>query len=281
MMTRIKITLISFSLLTTSTIGAYSFFEFANALDDEEVSLGLEPSENFLDLKVVFNPFPLSWNGDPSPIIVRVKEGNSINAELVPANPRGTYFTEIFSSWGVEGIPFSLNSEIGENLVLTPILRMQSISVSKVEYSFHNIQKQVAVTSSEHDVSNIEIISNLDSFPVSRIVSGAFMGRNDLVTADIPSSVVLIDAIAFTDSRNLKNLKLREGLQTIGAKAFENCSALGMGQTLTLPSSVLAIGGGAFAGISGLTIDASLIPLNVYTTLSPGWAGTASVIPPL
>jgi glycosyltransferase involved in cell wall biosynthesis len=81
---------------------------------------------------------------------------------------------------------------------------------------------------------------------VKVIKKGMFYGCDELVSIEIPNTVLEIEAHAFQDCNNLRQVTIREGsrLGKIGDYAFAGCSSL---KTLSLPSSVVWIGIGAFA----------------------------------
>jgi len=66
----------------------------------------------------------------------------------------------------------------------------------------------------------------------------------------IPSSVIRLGYRAFSDCGNIAEALLNEGLQSIGRRAFQNCSAL---QSVTIPSTVTELSQSAFQDCSNLT----------------------------
>ncbi|HHV12063.1 MAG TPA: leucine-rich repeat protein [Clostridiales bacterium] len=78
-----------------------------------------------------------------------------------------------------------------------------------------------------------------------------FYGCDQLVSIEIPSTVLEIQDHAFQGCRRLRHIVIREGsrLGKIGAYAFAGCSAL---ETLILPSGIVQLGKGAFAGCCSL-----------------------------
>jgi len=84
-------------------------------------------------------------------------------------------------------------------------------------------------------------------------------GKNDIVTADIPSSVIYngetykvtsIGYLAFEYCRNLKSVTIPDGVVSIGSVAFSICQSL---ESITIPNSVTTIESGAFQGCKALT----------------------------
>ncbi len=86
---------------------------------------------------------------------------------------------------------------------------------------------------------------------VTVIKKNMFYGCDQLVSVEIPDSVLEIEAHAFHRCRNLRHVIFREGcrLAKIGAYAFAGCSAL---EAMSLPSGVAGIGSFAFAGCVSL-----------------------------
>ena len=66
----------------------------------------------------------------------------------------------------------------------------------------------------------------------------------------IPNNVTSIGASAFEKCSALTSITIPDGVTGIGASAFEECSAL---TSITIPDGVTSIGNGAFSGCSGLT----------------------------
>lgn len=84
---------------------------------------------------------------------------------------------------------------------------------------------------------------------VKIINAGAFSNSRNLDTVTFPASVEEIGEIAFGQCSKLKEVILPDGLKKIQPYTFFNCSGL---TSLTIPDSVEEIGEGAFFGCSGL-----------------------------
>lgn len=83
------------------------------------------------------------------------------------------------------------------------------------------------------------------------ISDAAFMGANNLVTLNIPSSIQTIGTSAFSECVMLTDVYIAENVTSIGTFAFSKCSNLSF---ILLPNSIKSIENTAFAECSNLTI---------------------------
>lgn len=81
------------------------------------------------------------------------------------------------------------------------------------------------------------------------IGSKAFEACMDLHTVTLKAKHIGVSS--FAECKNLRNVKLHEGLMTIGEEAFKNCSSLSY---FHVPTSVCEFGNQAFSGITKLTV---------------------------
>lgn len=72
---------------------------------------------------------------------------------------------------------------------------------------------------------------------------------NDVVSVQFHPSVTVVDAYAFSECRNLREVVLNEGLKKIEDRAFMRCTSL---ETITLPSTLTEIGISVFYNCIGL-----------------------------
>ena len=84
---------------------------------------------------------------------------------------------------------------------------------------------------------------------VKTIQQGLFRGSLTLENISIPSSVKAIDDSAFEKCRNLKKVKLQDGLLSIGKRAFLETGLEGV----IIPSSVFVVSSLAFSHCESLT----------------------------
>lgn len=96
---------------------------------------------------------------------------------------------------------------------------------------------------------------------VTKVAAGAFAelnrGGHWLTSLEIPGSVRHIDNAAFRNCVNLTKVRLHEGIQVIGNRAFCADSALTM---VTIPSTVDSLGGYAFGVCPNLSVIYALGP---------------------
>lgn len=90
----------------------------------------------------------------------------------------------------------------------------------------------------------LEILNVIDGYRVIGIADRAFAYRQDLKKVIIGEGVRYIGAYAFGGCRNLHDLKLKDGMQSIGEGAFCDTRLT----SVVLPNSVLAVDKDAFLG---------------------------------
>ena len=106
-----------------------------------------------------------------------------------------------------------------------------SITIPKTEYLGSN------VCSGCENLENVTIENGVTSIPASAFQQSA------LTSITIPGSVTLIEGYAFCNCKNLKTVKLEEGVKYIYGDAFSYCSAL---ESVSIPSTITAIEDDAF-----------------------------------
>ena len=80
-------------------------------------------------------------------------------------------------------------------------------------------------------------------------IPGSFLFRSDISSFSIPSHIKHIGSLAFSESY-LRELRIPQGVETIGAFVVESCPYL---QKLTLPSSLQSVEPTAFRNNNQLT----------------------------
>lgn len=111
--------------------------------------------------------------------------------------------------------------------------------------------------------TNLVIPSEVDGKKVTSI--GELYGNKDIISVEIPNSVVNIGLGAFEYFRSLKNIIIPDSVTSIGARAFEGCRNL---TNIEIPNSVKDIGNSAFRDCRSLTkieIPDSVTYINSFT----------------
>jgi len=99
---------------------------------------------------------------------------------------------------------------------------------------------------------------------VERIGVWALAGCDEMVSANVPASVKVIDEYAFQSNKKLVNVFLSEGLEKIKAHGFAFCPAL---ETITLPESLTYLGDYGFYGsvLTSIEIPSGVKRIEEYT----------------
>ena len=84
----------------------------------------------------------------------------------------------------------------------------------------------------------VTVPSTFDGLPVTRLNTGAFYWKTELVSVTLPDSITVIDNEAFKASANLKSVNIPTAVTVIGKEAFSGCLAL---TKITLPKGVTRI----------------------------------------
>ena len=168
--------------------------------------------------------------------LVRVGE-EAVYPYSLPSKEKEGHDVYQFQKW-------DLVSDDGGDLVLRAKYEKKNSSLNIVEG---------VVTNYYGEEEEIVIPSTWDGYQVTEI-RGAL----------IEDLTVFLDYAAFYGNKHVERVVIPEGVTTIGAYAFKNCSSL---KSIVLPKTLLSIGDDAFSGCSSLeTID---IPDNV-TSIGDG-----------
>lgn len=122
-------------------------------------------------------------------------------------------------------------------------------------------KKEVWLLNYIGDATTVEIPSEIEEMPVTKIYKNCFYGKSSITSVTIPSSVTSIGPYAFSGCSGLTSVTFGENSQltTINEYAFGGCSGL---TSISIPSSVTLIGDGAFKNCS------SLAEINFNTNLT-------------
>lgn len=85
-------------------------------------------------------------------------------------------------------------------------------------------------------------------YKVVKVASRAYENNEDIISLELPNTLVCIDASAFADCVNLKSVKLNDSLETIGEYAFTQCSSI---EEMVIPDKISVIYG-CFSGCANL-----------------------------
>ncbi len=131
-----------------------------------------------------------------------------------------------------------------------------------------SIPAQITYKSTSYKIDSIKSIFGVDEkvtsieIPNSVTIIGAsaFSGCENLTEIIIPNSVTIIGAFAFSGCENLTDIIIPNSVTTIEECAFWNCSSL---TKIIIPDSVTAIGDAAFSRC--FSLNEINIPINVTT----------------
>ncbi len=96
---------------------------------------------------------------------------------------------------------------------------------------------------------NLVIPSEYENLPVKEIADRAFIANKDLKSVKISEGITVVGVDAFQHCSNVKTLELADSITTVRARAFEGCNQL---TSLTLPSSLTTWEKGAFAQLESV-----------------------------
>lgn len=103
------------------------------------------------------------------------------------------------------------------------------------------------------DAKNVKLPDRLRGKKVVSIGEGAFKG-SDIVSVEVSKYVTTVEKNAFRDCKNLKSVKLPEGLRSLGESAFLDCSAL---ENVNIPSDLEKINDAVFLNTAIKSLDFS------------------------
>ena len=117
-------------------------------------------------------------------------------------------------------------------------------------YEINSDNTSVKITDCDYRTDKIDIPTEINGLPVTRIGYQAFMGCRDLTSITIPDSVTSIGDSAFLGCSSLTNIAIPDSITYIGAQAFEGCRSL---TSVIIPDGNTIIGFATFANCSKLT----------------------------
>jgi len=120
----------------------------------------------------------------------------------------------------------------------------------------HKYPQGVLIKRYRGDEASVAIPDTFDGKPVVRIEGDAFKSNRTLRSIRLPTSLVEIGNMSFTNCTGLNDVVFPDTLQSIGWNAFENCGL----QRVTIPRNVTQIGDVCFFGcksLSSIEVDAA------------------------
>ena len=121
------------------------------------------------------------------------------------------------------------------------------ISVNAVTYGsfeYTVVGNTVTISKCKSTGVTINVPSEIDGKPVTRIASEAFNQCENVKTLSLPNSIEEIGSMAFAGCENLAVLTLPSSLKSIGEYAFNYCKSI---KEVAISSKVTNIGYGAFS----------------------------------
>ena len=99
------------------------------------------------------------------------------------------------------------------------------------------------------NVSDVVIPSKIEGLPVTEIGPKAFKGNKNIKKVKLPEGITLIGESAFSSCSNLATINLPKSLKVLSYEAFYRTNI----SKITFPSTLESIGGWAFASCKNLT----------------------------
>ncbi len=153
---------------------------------------------------------------------------------------------------------FTGDSEIPEYAPEIVKISVFELSDRTEDYKFEITDNQVGIIKYLGTNPNVIIPSQINGLPVTYLEEGAFCDDVNLVSVEIPDTVIRIgtawgEAGVFTGCDNLVSVKLNEGKEaaSIGSVAFSGCSKL---TDITIPGNYKVIYDSAFNNCSSLEV---------------------------
>ncbi|MBQ4512971.1 MAG: leucine-rich repeat protein [Anaerolineaceae bacterium] len=154
-------------------------------------------------------------------------------------------------------------------LLFAAVYSVQADIYGDFEYTIKNNGSVIEAYHGNEQV--VSIPYSFGYFNVTEIASGAFQDNQNIISVTMPGSIETIGDRAFANCTNLQNLILSVGVKSIGTEAFLNCSKI---PSVTLPFSLESIGKRAFEGCTNLYYINDLTGINLKKVGSGAFDGT-------
>lgn len=130
-----------------------------------------------------------------------------------------------------------------------PTERVKDIQ-STDDYDYEIIDGSVVITGYTGSASEVEIPSEIDGTPVTKIGTHAFEANWDIVNVTLPEGITVIGEGAFMDCGSLETVVIPESVTGIDRAAFASCGCL---TEITIPAGVQYIREEAFTACESMT----------------------------
>ena len=92
----------------------------------------------------------------------------------------------------------------------------------EVKTNWADETQYVVITKYEGSEASVEIPSEIDGLPVTKIDGNAFLNNNTITSVKVPDSVKTIGTKAFSDCSNLSQITLPDSIEEIGINILKN-----------------------------------------------------------
>jgi hypothetical protein len=148
-------------------------------------------------------------------------------------------------------IPGNMRTRVKSMSLLAPLLLCALPAAAQAqEFLYTTTNGVVTITGYTGAGGDVIIPSTITGLPVTRIGSGAFSLRTNVISLTIPDSVTAVEDYAFYRSTSLTSVTLGNSIAAIGDDVFSGCISL---TNVTIPDNVTSIGEEAFYGCISLS----------------------------
>lgn len=136
----------------------------------------------------------------------------------------------VFEWADVDGNPYEI-SKLGvinfnkTNLVKFYVTWVQNVTKGILSYKYSPIFEGYEVSAIDTNCATVEIDSEINGYPVTRIADSAFLNNANLTLIEIPNSVVAIGKNVVKNCSSLQVINLSKYITYIDAEAFNGCAA--------------------------------------------------------
>ena len=132
-------------------------------------------------------------------------------------------------------------------LAIMPLTVFATSGTEGLVYELSDDGTYYIVSGYQGTAPEVVIPSEYEGLPVKEIGNTAFFSCQNLVSIEIPDSVISIGFNAFFECTSLKNIALPDSVISIGTAAFGSCDNL---ESVAFGNSLESIGAYAFLSVS-------------------------------